>query len=226
MKRRITAVLWVLTIAIAYFAGYAYGPAGSAAADQAAAGQQTAGGQQAAGAGRGQPALQGALPPGEHSKISLSPDQGEPFLFAGTDLRKYHADLLARAKQGGTGVVVPTDFKRTLTRTHSYIMVHRGGSAPPNPEQHEGATDVYFVVGGSGTVVVGGQIPNRRTVRPGEYAGDPITGGREFKLAAGDILNIPPNVPHATMADAGGMTYVLMKINVGLYPWSLINGTP
>ena len=30
----------------------------------------------------------------------------------------------------------------------------------------------------------------------------------------------------ATMADAGGMTYVLMKINVGLYPWSLVNGTP
>jgi mannose-6-phosphate isomerase-like protein (cupin superfamily) len=227
MKRRITAALWVLTITIAYFAGYAYGPAGSAAADQAAAGQQAAG-NQAAGAGRGQPALQGALPPGEHSKISLSPDQGEPFLFAGADLRRYHTELQARTKAGGVGV--PTDMlKRTLTRTHSYTMVHRGASAsttPANPEQHEGVTDVYFVVGGSGTVVVGGQIPNRRTVRPGEYAGDPITGGRAFKLAAGDVFNIPPNTPHATMADAGGMTYVLMKVNVGLYPWSLVNGTP
>ena len=87
-------------------------------------------------------------------------------------------------------------------------------------------TDVYFVTGGSGSVVVGGEIPNRRTVRPGEYSGDPITGGQTFKLEAGDILNIPPNAPHATMADAGGMTYVLMKINVGLYPWSLVNGTP
>ena len=27
-------------------------------------------------------------------------------------------------------------------------------------------------------------------------------------------------------SDMGGMTYVLMKVNVGLYPWSLINGTP
>jgi mannose-6-phosphate isomerase-like protein (cupin superfamily) len=160
----------------------------------------------------------------------LSPDQGEPTLFAGADLRKYHAELQARVQQGGPGVIVPNDMmRRTLTRTHSYTFLHRGGSSstqPANPEQHEGVTDVYFVVGGSGTVVVGGQIPNRRTVRPGEYAGDPITGGQAFKLAAGDIFNIPPNTPHATMADAGGMTYVLMKVNVGLYPWSLVNGTP
>lgn len=83
-----------------------------------------------------------------------------------------------------------------LTRTHSFTIVHRGGQStqPGNPEQHEGVTDVYFVVGG--------QIPNRRTVRPGEYAGDPIQSGRSFKLQTGDIFDIPPNTPHATMADA------------------------
>ena len=74
-------------------------------------------------------------------------------------------------------------------------------------------------------LTVGGTIDNRRTVRPGEYVG-PISGGKAFKLKTGDILDIPPNMPHATVPDAGGMTYVLMKVNVGLYPWSLINGTP
>lgn len=214
MKRRLTAAGWVVTIALAYFAGYAFGPAGSAAADQAAAGAQQA-------AGRGQAPLAGALPPGEHSKIQLSPDQGEPTLFSGTDLRKFHAELQARVKQGGASVLAPHDLlKPMLTRTHSFTIVHRSGQStqPGNPEQHEGVTDVYFVVGG--------QIPNRRTVRPGEYAGDPIQSGRSFKLQTGDIFDIPPNTPHATMADAGGMTYVLMKVNVGLYPWSLINGTP
>jgi mannose-6-phosphate isomerase-like protein (cupin superfamily) len=95
-----------------------------------------------------------------------------------------------------------------------------------NAEQHEGATDVYFVVAGSGTVVVGGEVENKRTSRPGEYGGGPIKDGKPFKLQPGDILNIPPNMPHSTMPDPGGMTYVLMKVNVGLYPWSLINGTP
>jgi mannose-6-phosphate isomerase-like protein (cupin superfamily) len=222
MKRRFSTLLWIGTVALAYFAGYAYGPAGSAAADQQAAAQQ-------AQAGRGQqPQIAGALPPGEHSKISLSPDQGVPTVYAGADMRRYHTELSAKTKPGG--VAVPRDlFKPLLTRTHSYSLIHRGQSVsqqPSGPEQHEGVTDVYFIVGGSGSVVVGGEIPNRRVVRPGEYAGDPIQGGTAFKLAAGDVFNIPPNTPHATMAGAGGMTYVLMKVNVGIYPWSLINGTP
>jgi hypothetical protein len=37
--------------------------------------------------------------------------------------------------------------------------------------------------------------------------------------------DIPPNMPHATVPDAGSMTYVLMKVNVGCIR-SLINGTP
>ena len=116
-----------------------------------------------------------------------------------------------------------------VTRTHSFILMHRPeprtASQTPNAEQHEGATDIYFVVAGSGTVTVGGEIDSKRASRPGEYTG-PIKGGKPFKLQAGDILDIPPNMPHATVPDSGGMTYVLMKVNVGLYPWSLIAGTP
>jgi mannose-6-phosphate isomerase-like protein (cupin superfamily) len=220
MKRRLVIAAWGLTLTLAFLAGYALAPAGSASAQAGAA--------QPAAAGRGQaPPPAGALPPGEHSKIQLSPDQGEPTHFRGADLRDAHTQLQARAKQSGQGAVVPRDLMKSMvTRTHSYIMVHRTGQATVNPEQHEGVTDVYFITGGSGTVTVGGEIPNRRVVRPGEYSGDPIKGGQAFKLQAGDILNIPPNAPHATMADASGMTYVLMKVNVGLYPWSLVNGTP
>ncbi len=218
MKRRLMISAWVLSLTFAYLAGYALAPAGSSAAQAGAAQPATAG----RGATPG-----GALPPGEYSNIQLSPDQGEPTLFRGADLRAAHTQLQARVKQGGQTALVPRDLMRSMvTRTHSYILVHRAGQATGNPEQHEGVTDVYFVTGGSGSVVVGGDIPNRRVVRPGEYSGDPISGGQTFKLAAGDILNIPPNAPHATMADAGGMTYVLMKVNVGMYPWSLINGTP
>ena len=95
----------------------------------------------------------------------------------------------------------------------------------PSAELHDGVTDIYYVVGGSGTVLVGGEIENRRVSRPGEYLGQ-MAAGKPFKLQAGDILTIPPNMAHGTVPDAGGMTYVLQKINVGLYPWSLINGTP
>lgn len=213
MKRLIT-VAWFGTLLIAYLAGYVAGPAGSAAADQAAAGAQQA---QTPG---------GALPPGDYSKMQLAPDQGEPTLFSGAELRKAHTALQAK----GQVTANPRDLMKPLvTRTHSYILLHRpefrNANQAPGAEQHEGATDVYFIVAGGGTVVVGGDIDNKRTSRPGEFVG-PIKGGKPFKLQAGDILNIPPNMPHATMPEAGGMTYVLMKVNVGLYPWSLINGTP
>jgi mannose-6-phosphate isomerase-like protein (cupin superfamily) len=223
--KRIMPALWFGTIILAFSIGYAVGPVGSAAA-----GQTPARAQQPAAAGQQQgPA--GALPPGDYSRMQIAPDQGEPVQFLGADLRKAHAELQARAARG-QALANPRDLMMPLvTRTHSFILMHRpelrnaAAGQGPNAEQHEGATDVYFVVAGSGTVTVGGKIESKRISRPGEYTG-PITGGKPFKLQAGDILDIPANMPHATVPDAGGMTYVLMKVNVGLYPWSLINGTP
>jgi mannose-6-phosphate isomerase-like protein (cupin superfamily) len=221
MKKRLIPVFWIGTTMLAFLLGYAVGPVKSAAIQSAAVPAQ--------GATQQAPAL-GALPPGDYSKMQLAPDQGDPTLFSGAELRKAHSELQARAAQGGQALANPRDLmKPMVTRTHSFILLHRpelrNRTQAANAEQHEGATDVYIVVAGSGTVTVGGTIDNKRISRPGEYTG-PITGGKPFKLQAGDILDIPANMPHATVPDAGGMTYVLMKVNVALYPWSLINGTP
>jgi mannose-6-phosphate isomerase-like protein (cupin superfamily) len=222
--RRLMPVFWIGTTVLAFSVGYAIGPARPAAAAQAPAGTQPA--------AAGQPPLGGALPPGDYSKMQATPDQGEPVQFSGEEMRKAHTELQARAAKGGQALSNPRDLMKPLvTRTHSFILMHRpepkaaAASQGPNAEWHEGATDVYFVVAGSGTVTVGGELENKRIARPGEFTG-PIKGGKPFKLKAGDILDIPPNTAHATVPDAGGMTYVLMKVNVGLYPWSLINGTP
>lgn len=217
--KRLMPAFWLGTTMLAFLLGSAVGPARSAALQQNPPAQGAA----------QTPPLAGALPPGDFSKMQLAPDQGEPTLFAAADLRKAHTELQARAKSG-QAVANPRDLmKPMVTRTHSYILLHRPEprtpTQSPNSELHEGATDVYFIVAGSGTVMVGGDIDGRRISRPGEFTG-PIKGGKPFKLQAGDLLNIPPNMPHATVPDAGGMTYVLMKVNVGLYPWSLINGTP
>jgi mannose-6-phosphate isomerase-like protein (cupin superfamily) len=213
--KRFVAIVWSGTLVLAYMAGSAVGPAGSAA-------------QTAAGAQQPAPAA-GALPPGEYSKIQLAPDQGQPTHYSGEALRKAHVALQARAKSGQAGGA-PRDLMTPLvTRNYSYILLHRANAAranqKPAAELHDGVTDIYYVVGGSGTVHVGGEIENRRISRPGEYGGQ-MAAGKPFKLQAGDILTIPPNTAHGTVPDPGGMTYVLQKINVGLYPWSLINGTP
>ena len=108
-----------------------------------------------------------------------------------------------------------------------FDVVHRPQtSGEPNAEQHEGVTDLYVILGGSGTLTVGGEIANRQVIpnRPGEYTGRPINKGRSLAVKAGDIVNVPPNTPHASVGDAGGLTYMLIKINVGMYPWSLVSG--
>jgi mannose-6-phosphate isomerase-like protein (cupin superfamily) len=218
--KRMMPILWAGTLVLGYLAGYAASPASFAAAGQAGRGPGAA----------QTPAPAGALPPGDYSKMQLAPDQGEPFAWSSDDMKKAHTALVARAGQGATSANPRDLFQPLVTRTHSFIMVHRAAYLPggpaPSAEQHEGASDIYFIVGGSGTVTVGGTIDNRRIARPGEYGGA-IKGGKAFKVKAGDLLNIPANQPHATIPDGpDGMTYVLMKVNVGLYPWSLINGTP
>jgi hypothetical protein len=57
---------------------------------------------------------------------------------------------------------------------------------------------------------------------PGEYIGQPVVGGKVFQVKPGDVVNIPPGLAHWARPDRDGLTYVLLKVNVGLYPWSNI----
>lgn len=213
--KRFGTIAWAAALVIGYLAGYGTSPR-SVVSGQA--GQA--------------PALQGALPAGDYSKMNATPDQGGPLHFSIDEMKKGHVEMIARAKRNQPGPAPKEIFPSAVTRTHSYIMVHREAPATPPAggpgiEIHEGVTDVYYIVSGGGTVIVGGEVENKRTVRPGEYTGTLKSGGQRFKLKAGDILNIPPNMVHATIPDPGeGMTYVLMKVNIGLYPWSLVAGTP
>ena len=213
---RLLPIMFVATLTLGYLAGYSASPA-AVLAGQAAQ-------------GTAQPAPQeGALPPGDFSRMSIAPDMGEPYLWSMDDMKKAHAELTARAARNASVRNQRDLFVPFVSRTHSFIMVHRVPLQPGAPalaERHEGASDIYFIAGGSGTVSVGGEIENRRIPRPGEYLGS-NKGGKAFKVKTGDIMNIPANMVHAVIPDAPeGVTYVLMKVNTGLYPWSLINGTP
>ena len=167
-----------------------------------------------------------AQQPPAWTSIPLAPNQGEVVHWAAADLQKAHATLAARSN--GRILSKPRDLvSLPMTRTHMFDVVHRPqATGEATAEQHEGVTDLYVILGGSGTLTVGGEITNRQVIpnRPGEYTGRPITGGRAIPLTPGDIVDVPPNTPHATVAAAGGVTYMLIKINVGLYPWSLVSG--
>jgi mannose-6-phosphate isomerase-like protein (cupin superfamily) len=167
-----------------------------------------------------------ATAPPSSSAIPLAPNQGEPTYWSADDLKNVHAQLAARSN--GRIVSKPRDLMQLpMMRTHMFDVVHRPKlNTTPAAEQHEGVTDLYIVLGGAGTLTVGGEIADRKMIpnRPGEYTGGAIKGGRSFRLKTGDIVDVPPNTPHASQGDEGGLTYMLIKVNVGLYPWSLVSG--
>lgn len=176
---------------------------------------------------------------------ALSPDQpvdGQYWDIA--DMNKIHADRLVSGVARG-----PHPLSRGMrSRTHSINPLTRLYHDKPvaaaftgrmsefdNGEVHEGVTDIYVITGGSGRVVVGGELQNKVNrpaappgsplasfLLPGEFVGQPVVGGKTFQVKPGDILNIPPGLAHWARPDRNGLTYMLIKVNVGLYPWSTI----
>ncbi len=177
---------------------------------------------------------------------ALAPDAPPITYWNIDDIKKAHAELAERAaklaKEAGSGSSqsIGGGPVHVQTRNFSMFMLYRMHREQPvlsltkvnsvwdDAEQHAGAYDFYIITGGSGEMVVGGKIANRQNLMdkngpvPGEYRGQPVVGAQTFKVKAGDWLLIPPDTPHQPKPDVGGFSYFIMKINVGVYPWSLI----
>jgi hypothetical protein len=95
---------------------------------------------------------------------------------------------------------------------HRFRMLYR--DADGVPEQHDGIVDIVFVQSGEGTLLLGGKMIGQRAgAGAGEYTGTGIDGGERHPLRPGDIVHIPPKIPHSFLVPAGKhLTYVLLKI--------------
>ena len=81
------------------------------------------------------------------------------------------------------------------------------------PEWHENQADVFFVQSGSATLVVGGTLVGAENTEPHEKRNGTIEGGVRQKLSAGDVVRIPPKVPHQLLLDGSPeFTYFVVKI--------------
>jgi hypothetical protein len=177
---------------------------------------------------------------------ALAPDAPPITYWNIDDIHKAHAELAERAAKmareagSGSSQSIGGGPVHVQTRNFSMFMLYRMFRDKPVPsltkvdsvlddaEQHAGAYDFYIFTGGTGEMIVGGKIANRQNLHdkdgviPGEYRGQPVVGAQTFKVKTGDWLLIPPDTPHQPKPDPGGFSYFIMKINVGVYPWSLI----
>ena len=78
--------------------------------------------------------------------------------------------------------------------THRISMIHR--SKTDAAEMHPDRTDVWIIKSGSGTVIIGGEMVDRRPATTTTVLAESIRGGERYAARPGDIFNIPPDLPH------------------------------
>jgi mannose-6-phosphate isomerase-like protein (cupin superfamily) len=128
--------------------------------------------------------------------------------WTAAELRSAEAkELTPQAKAANNGVGSKTFMD---LQTHKVMMAHR--EKPGTPELHKAETDVFMIQSGGGVLQVGGEIVDRKD-NAGGATGSSIRGGEKHAMAVGDVINIPPNVPHNWLLTSGqSVTYFIVKI--------------
>jgi mannose-6-phosphate isomerase-like protein (cupin superfamily) len=97
-------------------------------------------------------------------------------------------------------------------RPHDISIVHREGYT--QPEIHELKWDLYVILDGSGTVLVGGERVGWVDGRPAEEQRPGLAGAQAFRVTEGDLVHVPARVWHQVVLEPGArMTYALINVN-------------
>jgi mannose-6-phosphate isomerase-like protein (cupin superfamily) len=122
--------------------------------------------------------------------------------FASSDIQNIWRDLEARQVLN----------KRVLEGgTHSINV--RIVTPKDAPLAHAASLDIWLVQAGSATAVTGGELLDAKK-RPNsdDVAGSTIKGGTEQPLKPGDVLYVPPGVPHG-FKDINGFRAFLIRMD-------------
>jgi mannose-6-phosphate isomerase-like protein (cupin superfamily) len=80
-------------------------------------------------------------------------------------------------------------------------------------ELHDDKTQIYVIIGGAGTVQLGGRVDADNSAGPGEHRGGPLLGATSHHVKEGDVVSIPPMTWHASYADPGQvLTYLMVHV--------------
>ena len=98
-----------------------------------------------------------------------------------------------------------------LIETAGYKVNTSRRVEPGQAEVHARETDVFYVVEGNATLVVGGTVVEPQSVSADEVRGKAIDGGETHQLKPGDVVVIPPGTPHQFTKVHGPFHYFVVK---------------
>jgi mannose-6-phosphate isomerase-like protein (cupin superfamily) len=91
-------------------------------------------------------------------------------------------------------------------------LEYRVAGINANASVHEREAEMFFVVEGSGTLITGGKLREERRTNPENLSGSGIDAGSSRRVAKGDFIMVPENVPHWFGEIDGAL--VLMSIHL------------
>lgn len=89
---------------------------------------------------------------------------------------------------------------------------HEKDKAAGAAELHDASDDVYYVLEGSATLVLGGTLENPRVAEPGEWRSPRIVGGKTVAIHKGDLVIVPRGTPHQRSTVGQDFTMLLIKV--------------
>jgi mannose-6-phosphate isomerase-like protein (cupin superfamily) len=89
---------------------------------------------------------------------------------------------------------------------------HEKNQSHAAAELHDASDDVYYVLDGSATLVLGGKLEAPNEVEPGEWRSPRIIDGRTIEIKKGDLVIVPRGTPHQRITGDKDFTMILIKI--------------
>ena len=113
------------------------------------------------------------------------------------------AEVDAARARGETGSMLIEDAE--------YKVLASRRDKPGQSEVHVADTDIFVVVDGQATIVLGGRMIDPKETAPGELRGSGIEGGTDYLLEPGVVLTVPRNTPHWVRETKPGFRYYVIK---------------
>ena len=79
-------------------------------------------------------------------------------------------------------------------------------------EVHDGSDDVYYVLDGEATLMLGGTLVEPNQISPGEWRSKTASGGQKVVIKKGDLIVVPRGTPHQRTVTGNGFSMILIKV--------------
>ena len=103
------------------------------------------------------------------------------------------AALVAKAESERKGSEV---VRETILRLAPYSANLEHRTAVADASVHERDAEIFYVIDGSATMVMGGKLVNEKRANGPNLNGSAIEGGTSRTIGKGDFILVPENTPH------------------------------